>query len=87
LGISEDDHFIRPMAKRGFAEEGLNVDKTNLVPELTVGVDGVFWHPISTDLDMQVTEEIFPLKAAVECVQQQLEAIANNGGEAPSALT
>jgi sulfatase maturation enzyme AslB (radical SAM superfamily) len=87
LGISEQDHFIRPMAKRGFAQEGLEVDKTNLVPEVTVGMDGVFWHPISTDPDMRVTQEIFPFKTAVECVQKQLEAIANNGGEAPSALT
>jgi MoaA/NifB/PqqE/SkfB family radical SAM enzyme len=87
LGISEEDHFIRPMAKRGFAEEGLEVDKTVLLPEVTVGVDGVFWHPLSTDPDMQVTEEIFPLKTAVECVQQQLEAIANDGGGAPSTFT
>ena len=87
LGISEEDHFIRPLAKRGFSDQGLEVDKTNLVPELTVSLDGVFWHPLSTDPDMQVREEIFPLKIAVECVQEQLESIAKNGGETPSTFT
>ena len=49
LGIAEDDHFIRPLARRGFSTEGLEVDMKTLVPELTVNVDGVFWHPLSTD--------------------------------------
>jgi hypothetical protein len=87
LGIPEEDHFTRPLAKRGFSQEGLEVDKTSLVPEVTIGLDGVYWHPLSTDPDMRVSKEIFPLKAAVECVQEQLEAIANNGGEAPSTFT
>ncbi len=65
----------------------MEVDKTNLVPEVTVSLDGVFWHPLSTDPDMRVTEEIFPLKTAVECIQEQLDAIGNNGGEAPSTFT
>lgn len=87
LGIPDEDHFIRPLAKRGFSQEGLEVDKTSLVPEVTVSLGGVYWHPLSTDPDMQVREEIFPLKTAVECIQEQLEAIANNGGETPSAFT
>jgi MoaA/NifB/PqqE/SkfB family radical SAM enzyme len=87
LGIPEEDHFIRPLAKRGFSKEGREVDKSSLVPEVTVSVDGVYWHPLSTDPDMQVQEEIFPLKTAVECIQQQLEAIADNGSEAPSTFT
>jgi MoaA/NifB/PqqE/SkfB family radical SAM enzyme len=87
LGIPEEDHFIRPLAKRGFSQEGLTVDITNLAPEVTVGLDGVYWHPLSTDPDMQVREEIFPLKTALECIEQQLESIANNGGEASSKFT
>jgi hypothetical protein len=50
-------------------------------------LDGVYWHPLSTDPDMRVREEIFPLKTALECIQQQLESIANNGSEAPSKFT
>lgn len=87
LGIPEEDHFIRPLARRGFSQEGLKVDKTNLVPEVTVGSDGVYWHPLSTDPDMRVRAEIFPLKTALECIQEHLESIAANGGEAPSKFT
>jgi len=87
LGIPEEDHFIRPLAKRGFSQEGLEVDKTSLLPELTISSAGVFWHPLSTAPDMLVREEIFPLKTAVECIQEQLEAVADNSSETPSTFT
>jgi MoaA/NifB/PqqE/SkfB family radical SAM enzyme len=87
LGIPEEDHFIRPLARRGFSRQGLEIDKTDLIPEVTVAVDGVYWHPLSTDPDMQVTKQIFPLRTAVECIQEQFETIADNGGEAPSTFT
>ncbi len=81
LGIPEKDHFIRPMARRGFARDGLEVGVHNLVPELTVTVDGVFWHPLAApgDTDMQVSRDIFPLTAAVACVQRQLDRMAQTG--------
>lgn len=79
LGIPEQEHFIRPLAKRGYSKEGLELNMNNLVPEVTVNLDGVFWHPLSTDADMQVSRKIFPLKTAVERIQQQLDAIANDG--------
>ena len=87
LGIPEEDHFIRPLAKRGFSQEGLEVNKNNLVPEVTVSRDGVFWHPLSTDSDMRVRKEIFPLKMAVEYIQEQLTATASNGGSEASSFT
>lgn len=79
LGIPDEDHFIRPLARRGYSKEGLELFKENLVPEVTVNIDGVFWHPLSTDADMQVSKKIFPLAAAVKNIQQQLEVI-NTGG-------
>src|SRR5258707_1887724 len=54
LGIPDEDHFIRPLAKRGYSREGLELGMGNLMPELTVNLDGDFWHPLSTDPDMQV---------------------------------
>mgnify|MGYP001558498202 FL=1 len=59
----------------------------NLEPELTVNVDGVFWHPLSTDADMQVSCKIFPLATAVERVQTQLETIARTGTAPLMAFT
>ncbi|NJN17497.1 MAG: radical SAM protein [Oscillochloris sp.] len=82
LGIPEADHFVRPLAKRGFASEGLEVSMINLEPELTANCDGIFWHPLSTDADMQVSTSLFPLADAYERVQQQLATIAATA-EAP----
>jgi MoaA/NifB/PqqE/SkfB family radical SAM enzyme len=79
LGIPDEDHFIRPLAKRGYAKEGLELAMTNLVPEVTVNLDGVFWHPLSTDADMQVSRRIFPLADSVTRIQQQLDAITRTG--------
>jgi MoaA/NifB/PqqE/SkfB family radical SAM enzyme len=79
LGIPDEDHFVRPLAKRGYSKEGLELGMDNLVPELTVNLDGVFWHPLSTDADMQVSKKIFPLAAAYDRVKEQLEAMARTG--------
>jgi hypothetical protein len=46
------------------------------VPEITVSQDGIYWHPMSTDPDMKVRSEIFPLEEAVSQVQAELEAIS-----------
>ena len=79
IGIPDEDHFIRPLAKRGYSREGLELGMGNLVPEITVNLDGVFWHPLSTDADMQVNKKIFPLAASVERINEQLKAIALTG--------
>jgi MoaA/NifB/PqqE/SkfB family radical SAM enzyme len=80
LGIPAEDHFVRPLARRGYAKEGLELGMGNLVPELTANLDGIFWHPLSTDADMQVSKRLFPLAAAVERVRQQLDIMARTGG-------
>jgi MoaA/NifB/PqqE/SkfB family radical SAM enzyme len=79
LGIPDEDHFIRKLAKRGYSREGLELGMGNLAPEITVNLDGVFWHPLSTDADMQVSKKMFPLAESVKRVQAQLEAIASTG--------
>ena len=80
LGIPEGDHFVRPLAKRGYSKEGLELGMGNLLPELTANLDGIFWHPLSTDADMQVSKKLFPLARAVEGVQRQLDIMARTGG-------
>jgi hypothetical protein len=79
LGIPDEDHFVRPLAKRGYSREGLELSAANLIPEVTVNLDGVFWHPLSTDADMQVSKKMFPLAVAVERIQSQLEEMARSG--------
>ena len=79
LGIPDEDHFLRPLAKRGYSKDGLELDMSNLIPELTVNIDGVFWHPLSTDADMQVSKKIFPLATSVDRIQRQLDLMAQTG--------
>jgi len=79
LGIPAEDHFIRPLAKRGYSKEGLELGMGNLLPELTANLDGIFWHPLSTDADMQVSKKLFPLARAVEAVEHQLDVLARTG--------
>ncbi|MGB3220156.1 MAG: radical SAM protein [Anaerolineae bacterium] len=79
LGIPDSDHFVRPLARRGYSKEGLELSMTNLLPEVTVSLDGVFWHPLSTDADMLISRHLFPLAASVTRIQDQLDAIARTG--------
>jgi MoaA/NifB/PqqE/SkfB family radical SAM enzyme len=89
LGIAEDDHVIRPLARRGFAQEGLEMGIECLLPEVTVNADGVFWHPLASpsSTDMQVSQHIFPLAAAVAAVHQQLDQVLDAGGAGPEEFT
>lgn len=75
LGIPESDHIIRPLAKRGFSQEGVQVSKKDLAPEITINADGAYWHPLSTDADMQVSERALPLADVISKVQAELEAL------------
>jgi MoaA/NifB/PqqE/SkfB family radical SAM enzyme len=85
LGIPDQDHFLRPLARRGYSKQGLDLSMTSLVPELTANLDGIFWHPLSTDADMQVSKKLFPLAAALERAQAALDEMARTG--ATPALT
>jgi MoaA/NifB/PqqE/SkfB family radical SAM enzyme len=78
LGIPDSDHLVRPLAKRGFSGEGLEVSRASLEPEMTVTAEGIHWHPLTFpgDLEMWVTGEIFPLVDAVECVEEELACAA-----------
>lgn len=71
LGIGENDHFTRPLTRRGASHEGMEVSRECLAPEITVSVQGVFWHPLSTDEDMRLSETIFPLAHAFGLVEEK----------------
>jgi hypothetical protein len=76
MGIPEGDHIIRPLAKRGFSGKGLQVGKHNLAPEITLSACGVYWHPLSTDPDMQLADQILPLAEAICLVRIEAEGFA-----------
>jgi sulfatase maturation enzyme AslB (radical SAM superfamily) len=89
LGIAAEDHVLRPLARRGFAEEGVEVNKENLLPEVTVSAGGVYWHPLASpsSTDLQISRELFPLARAVDCIRQQFDQVLRTGQEAPQAVT
>jgi sulfatase maturation enzyme AslB (radical SAM superfamily) len=72
--ISEEDRVIRRIALRGAASEGLAVSRTDLVPEVTITAEGVYWHPVGAeDEDLLVTRNIFPLAESFAAVRHAFE--------------
>ncbi len=72
--IAEEDRVIRRIALRGAAGEGLAVTRTDLVPEVTITAEGVYWHPVGAeDNDLLVTRDIFPLSASFAAVRRAFE--------------
>jgi hypothetical protein len=49
--ISEENRVIRRIALRGAATEGIALARADLVPEVTITSDGVFWHPVGAEDD------------------------------------
>jgi hypothetical protein len=71
--IAPEDRVIRRVALRGAAQSGVALSRADLVPEVTITADGVYWHPVGADdADLLVTREIFPLAGAFEAVRHQL---------------
>jgi molybdenum cofactor biosynthesis enzyme MoaA len=67
--IAEKDRVIRRIALRGFATQGIAMARADLLPEITITADGVYWHPVGAeDVDLLVTSDIFPLAEAFAAV-------------------
>jgi pyruvate-formate lyase-activating enzyme len=72
--IPAQDRVIRRVALRGFAEQGLALARADLVPEITITTDGVYWHPVGADdSDLFLTAEIFPLADAFDALRRALD--------------
>jgi pyruvate-formate lyase-activating enzyme/TusA-related sulfurtransferase len=72
--IRVEDRVIRRIALRGFADEGLALARADLVPEITITAEGVYWHPVGADDgDLLLTAEIFPLAEAFDALRRALD--------------
>jgi pyruvate-formate lyase-activating enzyme len=72
--VAEENRVIRRIALRGSASGGLAVTRADLVPEVTITADGVYWHPVgAADADLLVTQEIFPLSQAFAAVRRAFD--------------
>src|SRR5215510_9921059 len=47
--IVSEDRVIRRIALRGVASEGVALARTDLVPEVTITAEGVYWHPVGAE--------------------------------------
>jgi MoaA/NifB/PqqE/SkfB family radical SAM enzyme len=78
LGVAADDHLIRPIVRRGRADErGLGVRATpdDIPSELTITADGAFWGSFGPtvragrlDTDLLLTRTILPLSVPAEAL-------------------
>src|SRR5579863_89466 len=68
--IAAEDRVIRRIALRGSAAEGVALTRADLVPEVTITAEGVYWHPVGAeDADLLVTRDIFPLAESFAAVR------------------
>ncbi|MGB9332210.1 MAG: radical SAM protein [Steroidobacteraceae bacterium] len=72
--VHAEDRVIRRIVLRGSAAQGLALARVDLVPEITITVDGVYWHPVGADdADLFLTAEIFPLAEAFAALRRALD--------------
>ena len=72
--IREQDRVIRRVALRGAATEGVALARVDLIPEITITAEGVYWHPVGAgDADLLVTPNIFPLAESFAAVRRAFE--------------
>ena len=72
--IAAEDRVIRRIALRGAASEGVAVARADLVPEVTITADGVYWHPVGAeDADLLITRDIFPLAESFAAVRRAFD--------------
>jgi pyruvate-formate lyase-activating enzyme/TusA-related sulfurtransferase len=72
--IEEENRVIRRIALRGLAARGVAIARADLVPEITITAEGVYWHPVGAeDTDLLVTPDIFPLADSFAAVRRAFE--------------
>ncbi len=72
--IGEENRVIRRIALRGAASEGIALARADLVPEVTITAEGVYWHPVGAeDGDLLISRDIFPLAESFAAVRRAFD--------------
>jgi MoaA/NifB/PqqE/SkfB family radical SAM enzyme len=76
LGVAADDHLVRPIVRRGRADElalGVTARPADIPSELTITADGAFWGSFGPtvrggrlDTDLLLTRTVLPLATPAE---------------------
>jgi diadenosine tetraphosphatase ApaH/serine/threonine PP2A family protein phosphatase len=89
FGITGSDFAVRPLVRRGFSDDGVEIDEGNTVPELTVTMDGVHWHPAGADVetspDMLLAAGPVGLAEAKRLVTERFLRLRQHDGSLPVA--
>lgn len=89
LGIADTDFAVRPLLRRGFSGDGMDIGEQTTVPELTVSADGLHWHPAGADAtsspDMLLTSDNSSLAAGKRLVAERFFTARLADGTLPAA--
>ena len=79
LGVSDDDHLVRPIVRRGRAidhDQGVVATERDLPAELTITSDGAFWSPFGPTVhegrlstDLLIIRSTRPLRTSAEALR------------------
>ncbi|WP_407341872.1 radical SAM protein [Pengzhenrongella phosphoraccumulans] len=73
LGIAADDRLVRPVAQEGAAELGVHISLETIEPELTLTVDGAWWHPVGiTNPHLKISNEPVPIAPILAVIKDVL---------------
>src|SRR3954452_21646339 len=90
IGVVGDDFAVRPLVRRGFADDGIEVSEEVMVPELTVTADGAHWHPVGGDIesspDLVVARGDTSLAEAKRLIVERFLELRQGDGSLPEAL-
>jgi pyruvate-formate lyase-activating enzyme len=89
LGIDGADFAVRPLVRRGFSVAGVEIDDANTVPELTVTMDGIHWHPAGADVEtspdmLLAAGPAVPLAEAKRLVTERFLRLRQDDGSLPA---
>ena len=86
-GIRGRDFAVRPLVRRGHADDGVLIGRDNTVPELTVTADGWHWHPAGADSatspDMHLGGPEVPMGEAKRRVVEAFLGLRQSDGSLP----
>ena len=73
-GVPRGDRLVRPVARTGFADHGMELSIDGLWPEPTLTADGAWWHPVGVaEPGMQVASEPLPLVTTLAVIRATLD--------------
>jgi MoaA/NifB/PqqE/SkfB family radical SAM enzyme len=86
-GIPPEHRLVRPVARMGFADEGVALDIDSLWPEPALTADGAWWHPVAiTDPAMQVAASPLPVVTVLAVIRATLNAAGRQRSDALQAF-